>query len=82
MKRLKSWILIATSLIVSPYLAHKIQASCAHENRHFGHKHAGNCTYSQKDLTRMLEAHKERYGKHCQDQTCFYCASPIADHVE
>jgi hypothetical protein len=80
MKHIHIWIIILISLVVSPYLAHQIQATCTHENRKHAHRHVSNCTYSQKDLNRILAANKDRYCKYCEDQTCFYCGCPVADH--
>jgi len=80
MKKIKIWLIIGISCIASPYLAHKIHASCSAQNSKNTRKHVINCTYSQKDLTRILATNKDRYLTHCENKTCFYCGCPVADH--
>lgn len=80
MKRIRIWLALAISLIISPYIAHQINATCCRENRKHIHRHVTNCTYSQKDLLRILSENKDRYCEHCKNKTCFYCGCPIAEH--
>jgi len=82
MKHIRIWIIIIISCVVSPYLAHQIQATCTNVHHSHAHKNVVNCTYSQKDLNRILMQNKERYCKNCENQTCFYCGCPVADHSE
>lgn len=80
MKKIKIWIIITISCVMSPYLAHKVHATCLTQNNKHPHKHVVNCTYSQKDLNRILATNKDRYCTHCENKTCFYCGCPIIEH--
>jgi hypothetical protein len=80
MKQIHIWMLILISFVISPYVAEKIHATCTNDHHNHAHKNAVNCAYSQKDLNRILTENKERYSKHCENKTCFYCGCPVADH--
>ncbi len=80
MKNLYIWTIITISFVVSPYVAHKIHATCNNPHHKHVNRQAINCTYSQKDLKRIMTENKERYCKNCENQTCFYCGCPVDDH--
>jgi hypothetical protein len=80
MKRIHIWIIVTISLVISPYVAHKVHANCSHENHQHVDRQVINCAYSRTDLQRILAENKERYAKNYEDQTCFYCGCPIDEH--